>query len=120
MKCTKVLPNGDQCQAWAQKDKELCFRHDPENKDKSMLSSRKGGQNRALQGFYGESVTLETPEDIKKFLGRVINAIWSEGVPVPVGSSMGFLARCWLDAYEAGDIQQKLDSIERKLTEANL
>ncbi|MBI4035904.1 hypothetical protein HY383_03060 [Candidatus Daviesbacteria bacterium] len=116
MKCKKILNNNQQCQAFAQKDKEFCFRHDPTSNEAKLVASSKGGRNRALQGFYGKTVRLETPEDVKRFLGKVINGVWAEGVPVPVGSSMGFLTRCWLDAYEASDIVKRLDEIENKLS----
>lgn len=115
MGCKKISNNNQQCRAFAQKDKDYCFRHDPDNKVVSQLSSQKGGQNRALQGVYGVPIKLETPEDVKRFLGKVINAVWAEGVPVQVGSSMGFLTRCWLDAYEASDIIKRLNEMEEKL-----
>lgn len=118
MKCQYIKSNKVKCQAFSQKDKDYCFRHDPENEVVSKLSSQKGGQNRALQGFYGKAVRLNNPEDIKKFLGQVINGVWSEGIPVPVGSSMGFLTRCWLDAYEASDVVKRLDEIEEKITKS--
>src|SRR3989344_8609424 len=115
MKCKKILDNKQQCRAFAQMDNDFCFRHDPTRNEAKLVASSKGGQNRALQGFYGKSVRLKTPEDVKNFLGQVINGVWCEGVPVPVGSSMGFLTRCWLDAYEASDIVKRLDEIEEKL-----
>lgn len=118
MKCKKILINDRQCLAFARKNKELCFRHDPTSNEARMVASSKGGQNRALQGVYGVPIKLETPEDVKKFLSKVINAVWAEGVPVPVGSSMGFLTRCWLDAYEASDVVKRLDEIEEKINKA--
>lgn len=120
MKCKKILNNKQQCRAFAQSDRDFCFRHDPDNEVVSKLSSQKGGQNRALQGFYGKAVRLKTPEDVKRFLGQVINGVWAEGVPVPVGSSMGFLARCWLDAFESSDINKRLDEIEEKIKGLNI
>lgn len=115
MKCKKILNNNRQCRAFAQKDNKFCFRHDSVSSKARLAASSKGGQNRALQGVYGTSVKLKTPEDVKKFLGIVINGVWSRGVPVPVGSSMGFLTRCWLDAYEASDTIKRLDEIEEKI-----
>lgn len=115
MKCKKILNNNQQCNAFALKDNKVCFRHDSQNSGAKLVASSKGGQNRVLHGVYGTPVKLESPNDVKKFLGRVINAVWAEDVPVPVGSSMGFLARCWLDAYEASDITKRLDEIEEKL-----
>lgn len=118
MKCKQKLDNNKQCRAFAQKNNVFCFRHDPKSNEAKLVASSKGGQNRALQGVYGAQIKLETPEDIKRFLGKVINAVWAEGVPIPVGSSMGFLTRCWLDAYETSDIVKKLDEIEEKINNA--
>ena len=118
MKCKKVLNNNKQCRAFALNNKEFCFRHDSTNKEAKLVASSRGGRNRALQGTYGVSVKLETPEDIKQFLGQVINGVWTGQVPVPVGSSMGFLTRCWLDANEASDIVKRLDEIEEKVNKS--
>lgn len=115
MKCQYIKSNKIKCQAFAQKDKNYCFRHDPVNNEDKLIASSKGGQNRALQGVYGAPVKIETPEDVKRFLSKVINAVWTESVPVPVGSSMGFLTRCWLDAFEASDVVKRLDEIEEKI-----
>lgn len=118
MKCKKILNNSQQCRAFAQKDKNFCFRHDPTSNEAKLVASSKGGRNRVLQGSYGASVKLETPEDIKQFLGTVINGVWTGQVPVPVGSSMGFLTRCWLDAHEASDIVKRLDEMEEKINKS--
>lgn len=119
MKCKRILNNNQLCGAFAQKNNDFCFRHDPKNKETKLVASSKGGRNRALQGVYGAPVKIETPEDVKRFLGKVINAVWAEGVPVPVGSSMGFLTRCWLDAFEVSDVTKRLDEIEEKLNKVN-
>lgn len=116
MKCQYIKSNKIKCQAFARKGQDYCFRHDPRSNEAKLVASSKGGQNRALQGVYGVPIKIKTPEDVKRFLGKVINAVWAEGVPVPVGSSMGFLTRCWLDAYETSDVVKRLDEIEEKLT----
>lgn len=115
MQCQKILINNLQCRAFAQKGNDYCFRHDPEQKENALVASQKGGENRQLKGIYGDTINIESPDDVKKFLGVVINAVWADDVPVQVGSSMGFLTRCWLDAYEASDVNKKLNSIEEKL-----
>lgn len=116
MNCKKILNNERQCQAFAQKCKDFCFRHDPKQLDNALIASQKGGENRQLRGIYGEAVEIKSPEDVKKFLGNVINAVWSEGVPVPVGTAMGFLARCWIDAFEASDIDKRLNELDEKVS----
>lgn len=79
------------------------------------MASVKGGQNRALQGVYGEEIRLSTPSDVRQFIGTVINGVWIGKLPVPVGTSMGFLAKCWLEAHSASEIQSRLEAIEEKI-----
>lgn len=115
MRCKKILNDGQSCQAFAQTGQDYCFRHDPKQESFALRASRRGGENRALQGIYGQEVKLDSPDDVKRFLGDVINGVWTGQVPVPVGSSMGFLTRCWLDAYEESNIVKRLDEIEERL-----
>ena len=61
------------------------------------------------------SIVLNTPEDVKNFLSEVINGVWAEGIPVQVGSSMGFLTRCWLDTYEKSDLEDRIECLEQKV-----
>ena len=113
MKCQKILTNNKQCNAFAQKGLKFCFRHDPNKESVALEASRRGGENRQISGVYGLPVILNTPADVKNFLGDVINAVWAEGIPVQVGSSMGFLTRCWLDAHERSDIEKRIDALEK-------
>src|SRR5258708_2796106 len=100
MTCQAIKPDGTQCQAMSLKDSIYCCRHDPDSKEESLEASMKGGENRRLQRVFGEPQQLHAPRNIKGFLGLVMNKIWSGEIPVQVGTSLGFLSRCWLDAYE--------------------
>lgn len=120
MKCTALKSDNTPCEAKSLKDSSFCFRHDPDAKDARLLASSKGGQNRRLQGQYGDPQPLTSPRDVQDFLGTVINSVWSGKIPVPVGTSLGFLSRCWLDAHEASEVQDKLDEFEKRLVKAGL
>lgn len=118
--CSYTMPSGNSCKGYQIKNSQYCFRHSLNNKRRQIEASRAGGQNRALRGIYGQEVVLQTPQNIKVFLGTVINAVWTGQVPVPVGSSMGFLTRCWLDAHEASNVEDKVDKIEDKILKQEL
>ena len=113
-----IKPDGQSCQANPMRGSDFCFRHNPEQKNNQVIASQSGGLNRRLQGEYGQEIILNGPKDINMFLGKVINAVWTGAVPVQVGSSMGFLARCWLDAYEVAEVDKRIEEIEKKLEEA--
>lgn len=114
-KCSFIKPDGNLCQAKPVKDSSLCFRHNPSLREANLQASRRGGQNRALQGQYGQRVKLDTASDVKEFLSEVINRVWIGEVPVPVGTSMGFLVRCWLDAFEKSDLERRIDLLEKNV-----
>ena len=115
MKCVFIKTDGSQCKANATSDNTNCFRHNQDFREANIIASRRGGLNRRLQGVYGQEIALREPKDVNTFLGNVINAVWTGQVPVQVGTSMGFLTRCWLDAYEAAEIPSRLDELEEKL-----
>ncbi|SRR3989344_7449649 len=113
--CSSVKSNNIKCRANRVKDSDFCFRHDPSKRLLQGLASKKGGQNRALQGAYGEEINISSPQEVRDFIGVVINGVWTGKVPVPVGTSMGFLAKCWLEAHSASEIQKRLENIEERL-----
>jgi len=120
MICQAIKPDGTPCKARSLKDGLYCFRHDPESQEKGLVASIKGGENRRLQGVFGEPQQLTTPHDIKDFLGLVINKVWSGEIPVQVGTSLGFLSRCWLDSYEKAEVEDTLKNFDERLKKADL
>jgi len=115
MECKSQTINGRACGANAQTGSNYCYRHDPINKEKSLLASKRGGENRRLQEVFGEPVKIESANDVKTFLGIVINSIWTGRAPVQAGTALGFLTRCWLDAYETSELEKRLTEVENKL-----
>lgn len=101
--CSHIGKDGQKCNSRPIKGTALCYWHTPQLKEANMLASSKGGQNRRLQGAYGDTVELRTPRDVQKFLSGVINAVWTGKIPVQVGTSMGFMTKCWLDAYKESE-----------------
>lgn len=101
--CTHIGKDGKNCRARPIKDTSLCYWHSPQMKQSNILASSKGGQNRRLQSAYGDTVELRTPHEVQEFLSNIINAVWTGKIPVQVGTSMGFLAKCWMEAYQKSD-----------------
>lgn len=119
--CCFVKEDDSNCQAYPTADSAYCFQHNPANAEIRLLASKKGGEGRRpLPEPYGQDVVLESPLDVRTFLGSVINAVWTGKAPAQAGSSMGFLARCWLDAHEASELQDKISGLEKRLDEIKL
>lgn len=115
MKCTYIKTNKEQCKANSMVGTQFCFRHSPRHATKAQKASQKGGANRTPSVTFQEELTLKTTKDIQILIGKVINGVWQGKIPIKVGSSIGFLTRCWLDAYEKAELEKKIDDLEKKL-----
>lgn len=117
MSCSFIKKNNEQCKAYKMKNSSFCFRHNPKRAVEVLEASKLGGKNRSLTVCFNEEVSLETTSDIQKFLGKVINNVWQGKIPVKVGTSIGFLSRCWLDAYEKSELEKRIDDLENRVKE---
>lgn len=116
MTCEFIKINGERCKANVIRGSKCCFTHNPEYKEAKSIAVRKGGLNRKHYEAYGEPVVIKTPKDIKKLLSSVISGVWTGKVPAnQPANTIGFLSRCFLDAYKIADLEERIDAIERKL-----
>ena len=120
-KCKFIKPDGTPCQAHATSGGEFCFSHDPQYKEQKALAVRKGGQNRKTYGIYGKTVKIKSPTDVKNLLAKVINGVWTGTLPDNrPAATLGFLSRCFLDAYEGAEVETRLTALEERLGKAGL
>ena len=117
MKCTKTLDNGNQCQAHPVRGKKYCFRHEPSMTTKAQQASINGGTRRkVLHQRYGDAIEIQTPDDIKRLLADTINSVWQGDCPSnSPANTIGFLARCWLDAHDKTTLEERLEALEKKV-----
>lgn len=120
MRCKYIKSDGTRCKAYAMKNSEYCFSHNPEVKEEKALAVRKGGLNRRLCKAYGEPLEINSPEDIKNLLADVINGVWCGDIPENrPAATLGFLSRCFLSAYEKSEMEERIKSLEELLDNAN-
>ena len=121
MKCAYIKPDGKQCNANATLNSNYCFSHNPDYAKQKALAVSRGGLNRKHYEAYGEALIIETPQDIKKLLGKVINHLWTGKMPSQnPANSIGFLARCFLSAHEASEVETRLTTLEDRLSKAGI
>lgn len=118
MKCTYLKEDGIVCEANAIRSSNLCVNHNPEYKDVKLMAVIKGGLNRRLSEAYGEPVEIRSPRDVKELLAKTINGVWTGKIPAgQPANTIGFLSRCYLDAYEQTELEERLSALEKKLEE---
>lgn len=115
-KCKYITQSSDKCSAKPITGSEFCFSHNPEYKEAKLEAVKKGGLNRKLYGVYGKPVEINKPSDIQKLLANTINGVWTGEIPASQpANSIAYLARCWLDAYDASETIRRIELIEEKL-----
>lgn len=117
MKCTYIKEDKGPCNANSMTGSEYCFTHNPTTRKQHSLAVKKGGLTpKKLYLENSEPVEINDAGDAKKFLSKVINDVWQGKIPAtPVANTFGFLVRCFLDAHEKSEIEDRLDEIEKKI-----
>lgn len=116
MKCAFKKADGRKCMANAMHESTHCFRHNDEAKEQAMKASAIGGQARRQHVRLGGPVRLQTPDDIKKLMGRAINSLWTGKMQAgnPAGA-LGYLAKIFLEAHDQGELEKRLEVLEKRM-----
>lgn len=119
MKCEFIKPDGQNCEAYAVKGTSFCYFHNPDISDEEKKEAQtNGGANRAL--------TLKEPlpvlpianqDDAVLLVADTINRVRAGKLDIRTANCLGFLADKLLKALEASQTNDKLEKIERLLTQ---
>ena len=119
MKCEFIKPDGQNCEAYAVKGTGFCYFHNPDISDEEKKEAQtNGGANRAL--------TLKEPlpvlpianqDDAVLLVADTINRVRAGKLDIRTANCLGFLADKLLKALEASQTNDKLEKIERLLTQ---
>lgn len=117
MKCAYKKANGQKCQAQAMKGSKFCFTHNPKTRKEHALAVTKGGKLSRRNRLNLEPVKTQSPQDVVKVLEQTINGIRSGEVPPNIANTVGYLCGHLLKAIELAKYANKLETIEKILTE---
>lgn len=98
-----------------------CFRHNGAVKEQAMKASMNGGHARRQHVRLGGPVRLQTPDDIKKLMGRAINSLWTGKMQAgnPAGA-LGYMAKIFLEAHEKSELEKRLELLEKRIDEVKV
>ena len=120
-KCTQVLEDGTQCDAWALHDKDKCFSHDGSSAEEKALAVRKGGATRqAVVETPLQQITINTPSDIIKLLSQTITEVRDGTLDLRIANTIGFLAGHLLRAFEITELNGKVEELKAIIFERGL
>lgn len=122
MQCKyKTIQNG-QCEAFAMKNNDFCFTHNPEVKEQHLKAAAKGGTaTRDIGNILLPEIQINQPADVVVLLQQTINkvrAVRQDGtMDIRTANCIGYLAGQLIKAIEVSDLESRLGLIEQVIFE---
>ncbi len=66
------------------------------------------------------SIRLKNSRDVQRFLTRICNERYREELEGDVARDVGYLLKILLDSLKGIDLEERIEAIEKKLTENKL
>ena len=108
--------NGKKGQAYAIKDSEYCFFHNPGSAKKRAEARKKGGFNRrVLKSKQHEYHSIKTVNDLNAILESAINEACSLESSQSQLRVLGYLCQIALKGQELGNLEERLNALEKPI-----
>ncbi len=122
MKCIFIKPDEEQCNANSMKASGYCYLHNPNipEEEKKAAQSRGGESNKIAISKPLPPMRLENPNDLFTLLTETINQIRTGKIDLKVATTVGYLAGQAQKAYEASNLNNRLEVIESVLLQRKI
>lgn len=119
MKCIYKKDNGERCNADAMNGSEYCYWHSPEiSPEERREAQARGGQAGKIKVKEPlEPIKIDTTKDVLTLITDSINRIRNGTMDVKLGNTLGYLAGTAIKALEISELERRLETIEKHLTE---
>lgn len=111
--CSAKTKTGAPCQARPLANSLYCFAHEPTLAGKRAEWRRKGGRKSKRRERQGQAAALQTPEEIKVFLGRMIESVRNGEIAPTEANAIARLCNLQLKAIEHTEFAERLRTVER-------
>jgi len=115
MTCTYIKENGDSCNAQVMKDKSFCFFHAPETEEQRKLAVKNGGLASRKNNVSLQSRDIKDARGIIIVVEETINLLRAGQIHPNYSNSIFLGCNVLLKAQEQGEIEARLEEIEKKL-----
>jgi len=117
-RCQFIKENKDQCDAWAMKESDFCYLHNPDIPDEEKREAQKrGGENKSI--VIKEplpEIEINSPEDVKMLLADTIMRVRSGEMNTKIAHCLGMLSGQYLKVVEVLELKDKLELFNRVMS----
>lgn len=123
--CASLRKDGKPCEAFAVHGSAFCFHHDPGKAAERAAARSAGGKARhgrqvKQPGGLADKVgdrQFRTLADMVILVEIAARSTLNLENSVARNRCLGYLARCWADLYQAGELEERLAALERTVQE---
>jgi len=116
-RCKHIKKKGETCNAYAIAGSDYCFWHDPNKVKERNKAQSKGGLQGCRAVLNESNIRIEKTSDVVRLLAETINQVRDGRVDCRVASVVGYLANTMLRALEQGDMEERIEAIEKAVLE---
>jgi len=115
MKCNHTKENGETCEAYAVKDSEFCYFHNPDIDDEEKREAQSnGGKTKALTLKEPlPELALATPDHAVLLIADTISRVRAGTLDIRTANCLGFLSDKLLKAFEVSQLNGRVEIIEQ-------
>lgn len=119
MKCNHTKENGETCEAYAVKDSEFCYFHNPDVSDEDKREAQSnGGKTKALTLKEPlPELALSKPSDAVLLIADTISRVRAGTLDIRTANCLFIGGDKLLKAFEVSQLNDKYDVIERVILE---
>ncbi|MDP9364226.1 MAG: hypothetical protein M3Q10_08375 [Chloroflexota bacterium] len=113
-KCAAITRAGRPCPSPPMAGSAWCWTHDPAAEERRREASRKGGAARSNASRARKQIPeAMTAEELTGWLSALFRRVVAEKTSPKVASAAATVARALLEARAQGEVEQRLEALER-------
>jgi len=113
MICKFIKQDGSQCKAKALSNSKYCFFHSQESERARKKAQSKGGKNNKIRVRKPlKAIQIKETEDVVRLLASTIKDVRAGDLEVKIANCIGYLSGHLIKAFEASDLERRMEAIE--------
>lgn len=118
-RCQAITKKGISCGAYAVTGSAYCFTHEPSRARERAEAHKRGGRNRPRptnETPFPETADVKTATGLLLLMEQLLKDTWTLESSLTRSRTLGYLAQVQKGVLEVGELEQRVQAIEKALT----